>query len=96
MRCAWVQVDMNRLAMRLWQAHGQWPTDWDLRRWMKDGGCEWHMANWFICCEGALGHLEAGEIIEVQTHETTDGITFITRERRPPPPSPPDAPHAAR
>ena len=79
MRCAWVKIDTNRLTLRLWKSQGKWPSDLDLRRWLKDRGYTWRNGGWYTH-DGTANHLEAEEIIETQTTVTEDGVTFVIHE----------------
>jgi hypothetical protein len=80
MRCAWVKIDTSRLTLRLWQLHGRWFSDVDLRAWLKDRGYNWRNGSWYTC-DGPVNHLEADEVLETQTRVTEDGVTYVTRER---------------
>lgn len=81
MQCAWVRIDTNQLTMRLWKSQEKWPSDTDLRLWLKDRGYTWRNGNWYTC-DGAIKHLEPEEILESQTRVTEDGVTFVTRDPR--------------
>lgn len=82
MRRTCVKVDFRKLAWRLWQSHGQWFTDYDLRQWMQDAGCLPDGGTWYACT--STDHLNADEIVEVITRETVDEVTYVSRHRRDP------------
>ena len=76
MKCAWIKIDTRRLTLRLWRTHGKFFDLFELRQWLKNGGCDWVGGQWFACA-GAHDHLEADEILQVQQRVTEGGVTFV-------------------
>jgi hypothetical protein len=85
MKCAWIKIDTDRLMLRLWRMRGTWMDIFQLRQWLKDGGCEWMGGKWFSCADG-FAHLQADEILQVQHRSTEGAVTYVDNQ-----PSPPDA-----
>jgi hypothetical protein len=88
MRCALIKIDLIRLTHRLRAAQGQWLSEWDLRQWLEGAGCSWSSGSWFVCHEDKQ-MIRDDEILERQTRETSDGVTFIENApvRNPIPPA---------
>ena len=82
MRAIWVNIDLRRLSLRLWQARGQPMVGDDLRQWLADADFIHERGAWFLC--HTTEDLNADEIIEMMIRETIEGITFIQRLRRDP------------
>jgi len=80
MRRIWVNIDLQKLSLRLWQSRGEPMTVWDLRQWLAEADCVHERGAWYACA--TTDHLQADEIVEVLVRETIEGITFINRQRR--------------
>ena len=79
MRCALIKIDLTRLTHRLRASEGRWLNERELREWLGTAGFVWSSGSWFVCSQADVG-LRGDEIIERQTRETSDGITYIERE----------------
>lgn len=87
MRCAWIKIDLDRLSLRLRATSGRSFNDWELHRWLTESGFHWVGGPWYTC-PGDPGALRPDEVLEKQTRETIDGVTFVERDvPRPPGPS---------
>lgn len=90
MRCAWIKIDLDRLSLRLRATSGRSFNDGDLHQWLTESGFRWVGGLWYTCPGEPGGALRPDEILEKQTRETIDGVTFV--ERDVPPPHTPPAP----
>lgn len=79
MRSALVKIDTTRLNLRLWLSTGRSLGEWELRQWLEQAGFKWSSGSWYRA-EGDPDLLRPDEVLERQTLETSDGITFIERE----------------
>jgi hypothetical protein len=92
MRCAWIKINVDRLSLRLRATSGRAFSDWQLHQWLQDAGFQWVGGHWFTCPSEGAGVLLADEVLDKQTRETIDGVTFVERDvRRPPGPAGPAA-----
>lgn len=79
MRCAWVKIDVDRLSLRLRATTGRSFNDVDLHGWLRDAGFMEAGGQWYTCPADADA-LMPDEILERQTRETIDGVTFVDRD----------------